>query len=75
MTVINAKIDDTLVGQFRHVVYTKYGLRKGDFKKALEEAMLDYVRKYNPEDSDLSRLAQTAQSIYRGEIPQINNEH
>jgi hypothetical protein len=71
MTVINAKIDDALVGQFRHVVYTKYGLRKGDFKKALQEAMLDYVRKYSPDNSELNRLAQTAQTIFRDQMPEI----
>jgi hypothetical protein len=75
MTVINAKIDDVLVGKFRHVVYTKYGLKKGDFKRALEEAMLDYVRKYSPNNSELNRLAQTAQTIFRDEVPEISSEH
>ena len=46
MAIINAKIDDNLVKEFRHVIYNKHGLKKGDFKNALEEAMLDYIRKY-----------------------------
>jgi hypothetical protein len=45
MSLINARIDDRLLKQFRHVVYLKYGLKKGDLTKALEEAMQDYVRK------------------------------
>ncbi|AFU57748.1 hypothetical protein Ngar_c08060 [Candidatus Nitrososphaera gargensis Ga9.2] len=49
MAIINAKVDDNLVKEFRHVIYEKYGLRKGDFKNALEEAILDYIRKYAAE--------------------------
>jgi hypothetical protein len=47
MAIINAKIDDQLVKEFRHVIYSRHGLKKGDFKNALEEAMLDYIRKYS----------------------------
>jgi|GEM_PF-6963159 len=47
MVQINANLDDEIVMKFRHVVYTKDGLKKGDFKKALEEAMLDYIQKYS----------------------------
>lgn len=49
MAIINAKVDDNLVKEFRHVIYEKHGLKKGDFKNALEEAMLDYIRKYAAE--------------------------
>ena len=49
MAIINAKIDDNLVKEFRHVIYNRHGLKKGDFKNALEEAMLDYIRKYAQE--------------------------
>lgn len=49
MTIINAKVDDNLVKEFRHVIYEKHGLKKGDFKNALEEAMLDYIRKHAAE--------------------------
>jgi hypothetical protein len=49
LAIINAKVDDNLVKEFRHVIYERYGLKKGDFKNALEEAMLDYVRKYSAE--------------------------
>lgn len=49
MAIINAKVDDNLVKEFRHVIYERYGLKKGDFKHALEEAMLDYIRKYAAE--------------------------
>jgi hypothetical protein len=49
LAIINAKVDDGLVKEFRHVIYEKHGLKKGDFKNALEEAMLDYIRKYSAE--------------------------
>ena len=45
MSLINARIDDKLLKDFRHVVYLKYGLKKGDLTKALEEAIKDYVQK------------------------------
>ena len=63
MTVINANVNDSLIKKFRHVIYSNHGLKKGDFKNALEEAMLDYVRKYSQEGSDIGRLAETAQTI------------
>ncbi|MCI0558000.1 MAG: hypothetical protein MN733_05855 [Nitrososphaera sp.] len=52
MAIINAKIDDKLVKEFRHVIYSRHGLKKGDFKNALEEAMLDYIRKYSEQHPD-----------------------
>ena len=55
MAIINAKIDDKLVKEFRHVIYSRHGLKKGDFKNALEEAMLDYIRKYAAEEMSLSK--------------------
>ena len=50
MVQINAKINDTLLKEFRHIIYEKYGLKKGDFKQALEAAMADYVIKYSKSD-------------------------
>ena len=61
MVQINAKIDEELVKKFRHIVYTKSGLKKGDFKKALEEAMLDYVKKYS-ESKSVREMAERAKS-------------
>jgi len=61
MVQINAKIDDELVRKFRHVVYTKDGLKKGDFKKAIEEAMIDYIKKYSDSKS-LREMAERAKS-------------
>lgn len=63
MAIINAKVDDNLVKEFRHVIYERHGLKKGDFKNALEEAMLDYVRKYAAQHSQIDRLAETAKTI------------
>jgi hypothetical protein len=47
VTQVNASIDDEILKRFRHVVYTSSGLKKGDLKKALELAMLDYIEKYS----------------------------
>ena len=51
MSQINAKIDDHLIEEFRDVIYKKKGLKKGDFKESLEEAMLDYITKYSKAES------------------------
>ena len=62
MAIINAKIDDKLIRDFRHVIYERHGLKKGDFKNALEEAMLDYINKY----SSYSRKAEDQETIVSG---------
>lgn len=51
MTQINAKIDEKILKEFRDVIYTRMGLKKGDFKKSLEDAMLDYILKYSKSPS------------------------
>ena len=51
MTQINAKIDEEILKEFRDVIYTRLGLRKGDFKKSLEDAMLDYIIKYSKSEN------------------------
>lgn len=47
MSQINTRIDDDVLDGFREVIFHKYGLKKGDFKKALEEALQDYIQKHN----------------------------
>ena len=66
MAIINAKIDDKLVKEFRHVIYSRHGLKKGDFKNALEEAMLDYIRKY----ANLEMQSSSAQVVMAEETEQ-----
>ncbi|MGI0083301.1 MAG: hypothetical protein ACREAF_02750 [Nitrosopumilaceae archaeon] len=44
---ITTTIDDKILTKFRDAVYNTKGLKKGDIKNALEDAMLDYVQKYN----------------------------
>ena len=63
MAVINAQIDDLVVKKFRHVLYNKYGLKKGDLGRGLEEAMLDYIQKYSKHGSGINRLAATAKTM------------
>ena len=57
-TQINSKINDKVLKEFRDVIYHKRGLKKGDFKKSIEEAMLDYIIRYSESKSakDLAKL-------------------
>lgn len=57
MAQINAKISDQIVKEFRDVIYEKRGLKKGDFKDTLEDAMLEYILKYskNQESKDFAK--------------------
>ena len=66
MTQINAKIDEEVLKEFRDVIYTRMGLKKGDFKKSLEEAMLDYIIRYSKSDSakDFAKRAKAEHSAY-----------
>jgi len=47
MTQITANLDEKLIKEFRDVIYNKSGLRKGDFKNSLEEAIKEYITKYS----------------------------
>ena len=44
---ICSNIDESILNEFRDVVYQLSGLKQGDFKKSLEAAMIDYVVKYS----------------------------
>lgn len=46
MTQICANINEKILEEFRAIIYEKSGLKKGDFKKFLEDAMSEYVAKY-----------------------------
>ena len=46
MSLINANLDDRILKEFREVIYYRSGLKKGDFKKTLEDAIVDYILKY-----------------------------
>lgn len=46
MGQISANIDKEILEDFRRIIYFKYGLKKGDFKKAIQEAMKDYIEKH-----------------------------
>ena len=46
MSQISANIDGKILDEFRKIIFYKYGLKKGDFKRALEEAITDYTEKY-----------------------------
>jgi len=51
MTQVNAKIEDKILEEFRDVIYNRKGLKKGDFKDSLEEAMIDYILKHSKSES------------------------
>jgi len=46
MSQVSANIDGKILDDFRKIIFYKYGLKKGDFKKALEEAIIDYTSKH-----------------------------
>ena len=45
MAYINLSIDDELDKQFRNEVNKRLGMKKGNLKVAIEEAMRDWVEK------------------------------
>lgn len=45
MGQINLKIDDELEKEFRKVAVEKFGARKGFIKKAIEEAVREWIYK------------------------------
>ena len=51
MVQITANLDDRLLKEFRDVIYHKSGLRKGDFKNSLEDAIKEYITKYSNKNS------------------------
>ena len=51
MTQITANLDENLLKAFRDVIYNQSGLKKGDFKKSLEEAIKEYITKYSNKKS------------------------
>jgi len=64
MTQITANLDDRLIKEFRDVIYNRSGLRKGDFKNSLEEAMFNYIIRYSKSDGakDFAKRAKAEHS-------------
>ena len=64
MTQITANLDDGLIKEFRDVIYNRSGLRKGDFKNSLEEAMFNYIIRYSKSDGakDFAKRAKAEHS-------------
>jgi len=44
--MINTNIDEDLIKEFRDVVYRQSGLKKGDIKNAIAQAIIDYTSKH-----------------------------
>ena len=47
MAIINTKLDEDILTQFRDTIYHMSGLKRGDLKKSLEVAMIDYIIQYS----------------------------
>ena len=47
MATICSNIDENILDEFRDVIYQMSGLKQGNFKKSLEKAMINYVKKYS----------------------------
>ena len=48
---VNSNLDNEILKEFRDVIYHKRGLKHGDFKITLEDAMLEYIIKYSKSDT------------------------
>ena len=44
---ISANLNEDILNEFRDVIYRTRGLKQGSFRKSLEEAMLEYIAKYD----------------------------
>jgi hypothetical protein len=44
MTRLDVVVDDKIDKRFRSVVYRTYGMRKGNLKRALEEAIISWLK-------------------------------
>ena len=64
MVQITANLDDRLLKEFRDVIYNRSGLKKGDFKKSLVDALLDYIIRYSKSDGakDFAKRAKAEHS-------------
>lgn len=71
MTLVHfaTTIDEDIMKRFRHVVYVKYGLKKGDISKALTEAVMDYIGK-NSESNGNDYLT----SVNNDQQPMLSNK-
>ncbi len=45
MGIINVKLSDDLEDKFRTAVFNRFGMKKGNLNKALEEAVRDWIKK------------------------------
>lgn len=45
MASLNLVIDDKLDEEFRKKVVKRYGMKRGNIKKAVEEALQDWIKK------------------------------
>lgn len=41
---INIDLSDEIGNKFRDVVYKRYGMKKGNLTKAIEEAILEWIK-------------------------------
>ncbi len=45
MGIINAKLPDDLEDKFRTTVFNRFGMKKGNINKAVEEAIKEWINK------------------------------
>jgi len=47
MAKINLIISDKLEKEFREAIFKKYGMKRGNLSKAVEEAIKEWIKKQN----------------------------
>lgn len=45
MVIINVSIKDEIETKFRKAIYNKFGMKKGNYSKAVNEALEDWAEK------------------------------
>ena len=51
-TRLNLVVDEDLEQRFRRAVFEKYGMKKGNIQKAVEEALTDWMKHQKTKSAD-----------------------
>ena len=66
MTTICSNVDEKILNEFRDAIYQNSRLRRGDFKKNLEIAMIEYTIKYSNSKKSTPILEKYLKSLKKG---------
>ena len=60
MSIISTNVNENILLEFKNTIFHKSGLKHGDFRESLQEAIEDYIRKYfdSPSIVELEKLSE-----------------